>query len=162
MLAEKVTPILPCRDLDELLPFYEALGFAVTYRQARPNPYACVRRGGIELHFFGLAEFDPETSLGNVIIEVPDTLALFDEFAAGLRAAHGKLPITGIPRITRPRRQQGTAGGFSVVDPGGNWLRVSARAAEDVPASGGGSSPACWRTPPGRPTPTVTWRGRSA
>jgi hypothetical protein len=49
---------------------------------------------------------------------------------AGLRAAYGKLPVTGIPRITRPRRKQGAAGGFTVVDPGGNWLRVSSQTAE--------------------------------
>lgn len=137
MAVETVTPILPCRDLDELLPFYEHLGFTVTYRQVRPNPYAAVRRGGIELHFFGLATFDPETSLGSVIIGVPDTAALFADFAAGLRNGYGKLPITGIPRITRPRRKQGTSGGFTVVDPGGNWLRISGNAGEDLPESGG-------------------------
>ncbi|WP_206060846.1 hypothetical protein [Nonomuraea basaltis] len=27
--------------------------------------------------------------------------------------------------MTRPRRMQGAAGGFMVVDPGGNWLRIS-------------------------------------
>src|SRR5688500_20174051 len=37
----------------------------------------------------------------------------------------GKLPVTGIPRITRPRKKYGTVRGFSVVDPGGNWLRIS-------------------------------------
>src|SRR5688500_15282042 len=36
----------------------------------------------------------------------------------------GKLPVTGIPRITRPRKKYGTVRGFSVVDPGGNWLRI--------------------------------------
>ncbi len=46
-------PILPCRHLDDVLPFYLALGFEQTYRQARPNPYLCLRRGGIDLHFFG-------------------------------------------------------------------------------------------------------------
>lgn len=56
---------------------------------------------------------------------VPDTGILYDEFAAGLRAAYGKLPVKGIPRITRPRRKQGMPAGFSVVDPGGNWLRIT-------------------------------------
>lgn len=32
--------------------------------------------------------------------------------------------MAGIPRITRPRKKYGTVSGFSVVDPGGNWLRV--------------------------------------
>ena len=124
-VTERTIPILPCRQLDDVAPFYAALGFEQTYRQERPNPYLCLNRGGIDLHFFGLADFDPANSLGNVGVLVPDTGALYDEFAAGLRAAYGKLPMAGIPRITRPRRKQGTSGGFTVVDPGGNWLRIS-------------------------------------
>jgi catechol 2,3-dioxygenase-like lactoylglutathione lyase family enzyme len=128
--TETVIPGLPCRDLDDVLPFYTALGFDVIYRQERPNPYAAVRRGGIELHFFGLPEFDPAASMGTVILLVADTAALHAEFAAGLRAAFGKVPVSGIPRMTRPRRMQGTRGGFMVVDPGGNWLRISRRRSE--------------------------------
>lgn len=122
---ERTIPILSCRDLDDIVPFYEALGFTVTYRQTRPNPYLSLQRGGIELHFADIPGFDPETSLGNVIVLVPDIGVLYDEFAAGLRAAYGKLPLKGLPRITRPRRKQGMTGGFSVVDPGGNWLRIT-------------------------------------
>lgn len=96
-----------------------------------------MRRGGIELQFAGIPAFVPEDSYGSVIIGVPDTAALFADFAAGLRAGHGKLPITGIPRITRPRRKQGTTGGFTVVDPGGNWLRIAGIGGEDVPEAGG-------------------------
>lgn len=129
-----------------MAPFYEVLGFQVTYRQERPNPYICFKRGGIDLHFFGLESFEPENSMGSVILLVPDTGLLFDEFAAGLRAAYGKLPISGIPRITRPRRNQGTAAGFAVVDPGGNWLRVSALGdsedASDASESAGASGAA--------------------
>ena len=121
---ERTIPILPCRTLDETLPFYEALGFAVSYRQARPNPYAVVRREDIEVHLAGIDGFDPEQSYGSVVVAVPDADALYRSFAEGLRAAYGRLPSAGIPRILRPRKKQGTVGGFSVVDPGGNWLRV--------------------------------------
>jgi hypothetical protein len=109
----------------------------VTYRQERPNPYAAVRRGGIELHFFAVPEFDPAESMGSVVVLVPDTGALHTAFAAGLRAAFGKVLVSGIPRMTRPRRMQGTAGGFSVVDPGGNWLRISRHSADEPAASEG-------------------------
>ncbi|MEU6793465.1 hypothetical protein ABZ907_17340 [Nonomuraea wenchangensis] len=126
-MTETVIPLLPCRQLDDVLPFYRALGFDVTYRQERPNPYAAVRRGGVELHFFGVPAFDPEQSMGSVVVVVPDTGALHAAFAAGLRAAFGKVPVSGIPRMTRPRRVQGTSGGFVVVDPGGNWVRISRR-----------------------------------
>lgn len=92
MANAKVTPILPCRDLDDTLTFYEHLGFEVTYRQTRPNPCAGVRRGGIELQFAGIPAFVPQDSYGSVIIGVADTAALFADFAAGLRAGYGKLP----------------------------------------------------------------------
>jgi len=122
---EIVIPGLPCRSLDDVLPFYEALGFETTYRQERPNPFAAVERGGIRLHFFGLPTFNPGDSMGTVVVLVSDTEALHAAFASGLRAAFGKVPVAGIPRMTRPRRRLGAGAGFSVVDPGGNWLRIS-------------------------------------
>ncbi len=69
--SERTIPILPCRLLDDVLPFYEALAFEVTYRQARPNPYAVVSLDDIELRFCEPPEFDPERSYGSVIIVVP-------------------------------------------------------------------------------------------
>ncbi len=110
------------------------LGFEVTYRQARPNPYAALQRGGIQLHFFALPDFDPEQSYGSCIVTVPDTGELFEAFAAGMRATHGKLLLSGIPRITRPRKRKntGNTSGFTVVDPGGNWIRIF-RSEDDRP-----------------------------
>lgn len=139
MTSEKIVPILPCRSVDDVVPFYEALGFEVTYRQARPNPYAALRRGDLDLHFFGLDAHDPAGSLGNVLIVVPDTGALFDAFTAGLRSRFGALPTRGIPRITRPRRKQGIGGGFTVVDPGGNWVRVTSGGDDDDVEPEGGA-----------------------
>jgi catechol 2,3-dioxygenase-like lactoylglutathione lyase family enzyme len=124
MAGERTIPILPCRLLEEVLAFYELLGFQITYRQARPNPYAVVRREDIQLHFFELDGFDPEQSYAGAIVVVPDAEALYRSFADVLRAAYGRLPRSGIPRILRPRAKQGTVAGFSVVDPGGNWLRI--------------------------------------
>ena len=118
-------PILPCRDIDEAIAFYEALGFTRTYRQVRPNPHAVVERGELAVHLFGMDGFDPADSYGSVIITVPDPDALYASFAAGLRAAYGRLPVAGIPRMVRPRKRWGTVYGFSVVDVGGNWLRIS-------------------------------------
>jgi hypothetical protein len=133
---DRTIPILPCPSLDDLLTFYEALGFEPTFRQTRPNPYLCLNRGDLDLHFCEVAGFDPATSVSSVILLVADVGTLFDAFAAGLRGTYGKLPIAGIPRITRPRRKQGTTGGFTVVDPGGSWLRVTS-AGEPDPAPGG-------------------------
>ena len=126
LMANEVTsPILPCRDLDVSISFYEALGFVRSYRQQRPNPYAVVSRDDIHIHLFTIDGFDPELSYGSVIVAVPDADELYEAFADGLRVAYGKLPSAGIPRILRPRKREGTVRGFTVVDPGGNWLRVS-------------------------------------
>ncbi|RCV50919.1 VOC family protein [Marinitenerispora sediminis] len=143
MATETTIPILPCRDIDEIADFYRVLGFERTYRQTRPNPYAVLRRGGIELHFAAISGFDPERSYGSCIVAVEDTADLFEEFAAGMRAAYGRLLVSGIPRITRPRRRRntGSSPGFSVVDPGGNWIRVFGRGT-DGPAEEAAAAPA--------------------
>jgi hypothetical protein len=125
MSRELVVPLLPCRDVDESTAFYVLLGFHRTYHQRRPNPYAVVERGDIIIHLFGIEGFVPGDSYGSILIVTADIETLHREFAAGLRAGLGAVPVAGIPRMTRPRRKQGTTGGFSVVDPGGNWLRVS-------------------------------------
>jgi hypothetical protein len=102
------------------------LGFERTYRQLRPNPYVALRREDLHLHFFGLPGFDPEQSYGSCLVQVPDVGALFEAFAAGMRRVHGKLLVKGLPRMTRPRPRKNMGGvtGFSVVDPGGNWIRI--------------------------------------
>ena len=124
MANERTYPCLPCGDIDESIAFYESLGFKKTYRQVRPNPYAVVALEEIQIHLFGIDGFDPANSYGSVIVAVPDPDSLYHDFAAGLRKVYGKLPVSGIPRVTRPRKKYGTVRGFSVVDPGGNWLRI--------------------------------------
>jgi len=125
MAHERTYPLLPCPDLDAAITFYEALGFQCTYRQVKPNPHAVVAYEEIQIHLFGMEKFNPADSYGSVIIVVPDPDALYQTFAAGLRKAYQKLPIAGIPRLLRPRKKFGTVRGFSVVDVGGNWLRIS-------------------------------------
>ena len=136
MANERMYPILPCRDLDEAIAFYTALGFSRTYRQLRPNPYGVVARDDMQIHLFGMPEFNPAQSYGSVSIVVPDPDALYASFADGLRRVYGKLPVAGIPRIVRPRKRFGTVYGFSVVDVGGNWLRVSKLGDTEAAADG--------------------------
>ncbi len=125
MANELTIPLLPCPSIDEIVPFYEMLGFEVTYRQTRPNPYVAMRREDINLHFFGMDGYDPAQSYSTCAVIVPDINELFEAFAAGMRAVHGKLLISGIPRMTRPRLRNDRYTGFTVVDPGGNWIRIS-------------------------------------
>src|SRR4051794_35226202 len=130
-MANEVTiPLLPCPSIDEIASFYEMLGFEITYRQTRPNPHVAVRREDINLHFFGMDGYDPAQSYSTCLVIVADTGELFEAFAAGMRSVHGKLLVSGIPRMTRPRLRNDRYTGFTVVDPGGNWIRIHQAAKE--------------------------------
>lgn len=122
----RAVPMLPCGSLDETLDFYGALGFEVVYRQDRPYLAAALHRGDLDLHVYGMPDWDPEPSHSTCLFVVDDTQELWDAFAAGLRARYGRVPLAGLPRMTRPRRRANADGtsGFSVVDPNGNWIRV--------------------------------------
>jgi hypothetical protein len=73
-------------------------------------------RDGLELHYFGIPGFLPEDSYGSCVVITDDIEALFDAFAAGLRAAYGKLPVSSFPRITRPAGERTTT-----TEPGSAW-----------------------------------------
>ena len=83
-----------------------SLGFQGHLPPGKANPYVALDRDGLELHYFGIPGFLPEDSYGSCVVITDDIEALFDAFAAGLRAAYGKLPVSGFPRITRPRRRK--------------------------------------------------------
>ncbi|MCP2247149.1 Glyoxalase-like domain [Lentzea aerocolonigenes] len=126
-------PLLPCASIDEVAEFYVMLGFTITYRQYRPNAYLSVRREEINLHFFGIPGYEPERSYSSCLIQVEDPRELYEAFAHGMRAVYGQVLVSGLPRMTRPRRD-----GFLVVDPGGNWIRVMSAVREQEPRSSNG------------------------
>jgi hypothetical protein len=139
MAHEITVPLLPCGSIDEIVEFYTMLGFTRTYYQVRPNPCVGLRREDLQLQFFGMPDFRPEDSYGSCVVIVPDTQQLFEAFAAGMRAVHGKLLVSGIPRMTRPRKRKNADNhsGFTVIDPGGNWIRIFRS-----PGTGGIGAPA--------------------
>lgn len=126
MANEVTVPLLPCPSIDDIVAFYQVLGFHPTYQQRKPNPYVALRREDLHLHFFEIAGFDPEQSYGSCLVLTSDLEGLHRAFVAGMRAAYGKVLVSGTPRMTRPRARKNYdgLGGFSVVDPGGNWIRV--------------------------------------
>jgi catechol 2,3-dioxygenase-like lactoylglutathione lyase family enzyme len=123
-MAERTIPILPCRSIDENLDFYRALGFEVTFQQTRPNPYAVVARGDIELHFFAMKTYQPTESYSTCYITTTDVDGLYDAFRRGLQAALGKVPTRGLPRIGPVKNMSYGVRQFLVTDPGGNTLRI--------------------------------------
>ncbi|THV27333.1 VOC family protein [Glycomyces paridis] len=129
-------PMLPCGSIDETTEFYLTLGFERTVHQMRPNPYIVLARDDWQLHFFGLDGFDPEQNYSTCLVIVDDTGALWKEFAAGMRAAHGKVLVSGYPRMTRPRKRgnTGNRAGFSLTDPSGNVLRFFPNDEDDTKA----------------------------
>jgi hypothetical protein len=128
MELPRTIPLLPCTDIDEIEPFFAALGFRTTYRQLRPNPCLGLTGHGIDLQYYGLDGHTPESSHSSCLVIVADTGAIWEEFASGLREAYHRLPVKGFPRITRPRPRKNADGlsGFSLVDPAGNWIRFFA------------------------------------
>lgn len=125
MTTETTIPILPCRKIAEMLDFYTALGFEITYQQERPNTYACVKRGGIDLHFFSMKDYVPENSYSTCLVVVPDAEALYGTFRTAIRAKYGKVLVSGIPRLLNLYDREDGSRGFNVVDPGGNWIRFT-------------------------------------
>ena len=123
-MGEKTVPILPCRTLRPVLDFYAALGFEATFQQKSPHPYAVVERGGIQLHFFGMKRYEPAESFSTCCILTDDVDGLYGAFRAGLRAAYGRIPVRGLPRIGPLKDTSHGVRQFLVTDPGGNCLRV--------------------------------------
>ncbi|XXT14716.1 hypothetical protein WME94_31165 [Sorangium sp. So ce429] len=121
-------PVLPCVSLPETLAFYGALGFEVTHQQTAPYVYAATRRGGVHLHFMGIKKLDPKTAYSTCLVLVPEVEHLHETFAEGLRGAYGKLPIAGLPRISRMKKGQSR---FTVVDVAGNSVVFIKRGAPD-------------------------------
>jgi hypothetical protein len=145
MANEITVPLLPCPSIDEIAEFYTMLGFTQTYYQVRPNPCVGLEREDLQLQFFGMPDFDPADSYGSCLVLVPDIGEIFQAFAAAMRTAHGKLLVSGIPRMTRPRKRKnaGNLSGFSIIDPGGNWIRFMAakrpaKTGPDEPEPAGG------------------------
>ncbi|CAM5268826.1 bleomycin resistance protein [Streptomyces aurantiogriseus] len=131
-MGEKTIPILPCRTLQPVLDFYTALGFEVTFQQRSPNPYAVVQRGGIELQFFGVKRYEPAESVSTCYVLTDDVDGLYEAFRAGLKAAYGRIPTRGLPRIGPLKDMSYGVRQFLMTDPGGNCVRVGQQTSEDL------------------------------
>lgn len=147
MANEVTVPLLPCASIDDIEAFYGALGFRTTYKQRKPNACVGVQREDLNLQFFEIDGFDPEQSYGSCLVLTADIEGLHRAFADGMRAAYGKVLVSGTPRMTRPRARKNAdgVGGFSVIDPGGNWIRVfrhNTTAPDAAPDAGPEGAPA--------------------
>ena len=95
-------PVLTCSSVTETLDFWEALGFRVTYRQTRPYQYGVVLRGNYSLHFYGVKNLSPEVAMhSGCLIMVSEISEVYQDFCLRLKKHLGKVPHSGLPRISR-------------------------------------------------------------
>lgn len=127
-MSGKVIPILPCRSVNEQLDFYQSLGFEMTYKQAMPNQYACVRHPIAELHFFVLKELDPAKNYSMCYVHVADVDAVYETFCESLKRNTNSIPARGYPKITKPNNLAEDRR-FNLVDPSGNRLLIGTKRA---------------------------------
>jgi hypothetical protein len=123
-MTEKAIPLLTCQTIQPVIDFYTALGFEVTFLQKSPYAYVIVERGSVELQFYGMKDYDPAESIGGCYIITDQVDALYETFRAGLKAAYGKIPSRGIPRIGPIKDTSYGVRQFLMTDPGGNSIRV--------------------------------------
>ncbi len=122
-------PALPCESMDEMLIFYQAIGFEVTYKQKAPNPYAVVHHADeYDLHFFGLKQLKPEDNFSTCLIIVPEVENLHAQLVEKLKSHLGKIPSKGFPRISRMKPKQTR---FTLTDIAGNSIIYIKRGKED-------------------------------
>ncbi|MER5982942.1 VOC family protein [Streptomyces sp. NPDC001787] len=132
-MTEKTIPLLPCRTqlIRPVVDFYTALGFGTTYLQTSPYAYAVVERGAIELQFYGMKEYDPAASHSGCYVLTEDVDGLHTAFREGLKAAYGRIPTRGLPRIGPLKDMSYGVRQFLMTDPTGNTIRIGQPTSDD-------------------------------
>ncbi|MFD5201339.1 bleomycin resistance protein [Streptomyces sp. NPDC058375] len=125
-MAETTIPMLPCRTslIESVVEFYVALGFETTHLQKSPYAYAVVERGSVELQLYGMKDYDPAASHSGCYVLTDDVDTLHAAFRAGLKAAHGRVPTRGLPRIGPLKDMSYGVRQFLITDPTGNTIRI--------------------------------------
>ncbi|MET9554231.1 VOC family protein [Streptomyces sp. NPDC006645] len=123
-MTEKTIPLLPCQTIQPVVDFYAALGFEITFIQKSPYAYAVVERGDVELQFFGMKKYDPTVSFSGCYVLTDDVDGMYGAFRAGLKAAYGRVPTRGLPRIGPVKDMSYGVRQFLMTDPGGNTIRI--------------------------------------
>lgn len=118
-LRDRAVPNLPSRDFDATEAFYIGFGFD---RAFRDDGWMILRRGGLQLEFFPVAELDPATSASRCTLRVADV----DELAAAIAAADVPVRETGFPRLHEVRMQDWGLRAGHLVDLDGNLLTLIA------------------------------------
>ena len=119
-MDELAVPILPSRDLEQTLAFYERLGFELRGAPVERFRYLIVGRGTVEIHFFDAPDVDPLTTDFSCYVRVRDADDLYNEWN---RIGIPTDPATG-SRLVPPGDTDYGLREFALVDPSGNLLRI--------------------------------------
>lgn len=114
-MLEKLSPILPARDIPETEVFWQRLGFHTVYVDAT---YLLMRRERAEVHFFLHKDLDPFKCEHGAYLRPSDINALDAEWAAL------GLPSTGIPRLERAADKPWRMRELALLDLNGNLIRA--------------------------------------
>lgn len=112
-------PTLSCHAVEETLAFWEMLGYTITYKMTRPYQYGVVERNGYELHFARVKGMDVANNEDGCLVMLSDARKVYEEFAQRLKENLGRVPHTGIPRISRMKPE---ATRFTLIDVSGNCV----------------------------------------
>ena len=115
-MLEKLSPILPARDIAATEGFWQRLGFATEYRD--DTEYLLMKREGAEVHFFFHPSLDPAACDHGAYLRPADIRALDAEWG-GLG-----LPGTGIPRYEALADKPWGMAELALVDLNGNLIRA--------------------------------------
>ena len=119
-MPEFAVPIMPSKDLDATLAFYERLGFENAGSAPSDFNYLIIRRGSVQLHFYGDPDVDPLTTSSSCYVFVDDADVLHDAWKAiGVQTD----PSTG-SRLQAPVDTDYGMREFALIDPSGNLVRV--------------------------------------
>lgn len=131
MISERVIPMLPCPDVRQQAAFYEMLGFEIKGMYTSPNPYAVVQYNTIELHFYGTKKVPPVANSSMCYISVKDVDTINEAFVSALKKHTGKVPRSGLPRISKVSDLQYDRR-FTFTDPGGNTFYIGTPRTNEV------------------------------
>jgi catechol 2,3-dioxygenase-like lactoylglutathione lyase family enzyme len=122
---DKLSPILPSRDIAATAEFYARIGFAPVYRD---EDYLLVQRDGAELHFFRAPWHDPIASDHGAYLR-PDDIDAFSAEVAALGLPSGPAFPRFLPAEDKPWGMREAA----LWDPDGNLIR----AGQELPGRSG-------------------------
>jgi catechol 2,3-dioxygenase-like lactoylglutathione lyase family enzyme len=114
-MLEKLSPILPARDITGTQAFWQRLGFVTIYIDGE---YLLMKREGAEVHFFLHGDHDPFKGDHGAYLRPADINALDAEWA------RLDLPSSGIPRLERAADKPWGMRELALLDLNGNLIRA--------------------------------------